>query len=165
MPALIATDVCRHLRNGEECITTFCFFLGGPCPLAQLCLALLCVARVLSMFAIRDPNALAWFQPPYVRGGSYGAGDVRCHSASAASSRAPCLPIYQSMYPNSMLCIPTHRTTRIAEGARVIFVLCLLPRPYRSLLCGATESPSYVASISLSKVHEDLMTRQMRGHA
>jgi hypothetical protein len=41
--------------------------------------------------AMRAPRALDWVQPPYVRGGSYGVGEVKCHCLSAASSRAPCL--------------------------------------------------------------------------
>jgi hypothetical protein len=40
---------------------------------------------------MRRPSALDWIQPPYVSGGSYGVGDVRCHDLSAASNRAPCL--------------------------------------------------------------------------
>lgn len=41
--------------------------------------------------AIRAPSARPWIQPPYVKGGSYGVGEVRCHSLSTASIRAPCL--------------------------------------------------------------------------
>lgn len=45
--------------------------------------------------AIRAPRALHCVQPPYVSGESYGVGDVRCHSLSAASKRAPCLRVCQ----------------------------------------------------------------------
>ena len=43
------------------------------------------------MLAIFAPKAWDCLQPPYVRGESYGVGEVRCHCVSAASSLAPCL--------------------------------------------------------------------------
>lgn len=43
------------------------------------------------MDAILAPKFFACCQPLYVSGGSYGAGDDRCHCLSAASSRYPCL--------------------------------------------------------------------------
>jgi hypothetical protein len=43
------------------------------------------------MSAMRCPMARDCDQPPYVSGGSYGVGDDRCHSLSAASRRFPCL--------------------------------------------------------------------------
>lgn len=48
-------------------------------------------SRAFNRLAIRAPSARPWIQPPYVKGGSYGAGEVRCHSLSTASIRAPCL--------------------------------------------------------------------------
>lgn len=109
MPAAIAVLVCTHLRNGLECMMILCFrfFVPEAVPwvvldaLEPACAVSVSEAllasfafsssRAWSNEAMRRPRAFPWDQPPYVRGGSYGVGEVRCHCLSAASRRAPCL--------------------------------------------------------------------------
>lgn len=110
MPAATAVLVWTHRRKGLECMMILRFFLGRPCALPSLEMLSLLKSRwagslVVAFFAssacwmsrswrraaMRWPRAFAWDQPPYVRGGSYGVGEERCHDLSAASSRAPCL--------------------------------------------------------------------------
>lgn len=55
-------------------------------------------SRAFSRLAMRRPSALDCNHPPYVRGGSYGVGEVRCQLLSAASRRAPCLRMVVSVW-------------------------------------------------------------------
>lgn len=48
-------------------------------------------SRMFKRLAILAPSALACVHPPYVNGGSYGVGEVRCQCLSTESSRVPCL--------------------------------------------------------------------------
>ena len=92
------TEVCMHRRNGDECITTLCFlFFRGDSGPASLSSDFDRSSRLCKTLAILAPSALDWVQPPYVRGVSYGVGEVRCHFGSAESNLVPCLESSVSM--------------------------------------------------------------------
>jgi len=71
---------------------------------------------------ILAPSVLHCSHPPYVNGGSYGVGDVRCHCLSAASSRLPCLYRRQLplLIPVDTACELTDLIIKIYAGGRPI---------------------------------------------
>ena len=94
-PALMPTEVWMQRRKGELCMTTLYFrrFLEVPSVAgwSACCSLSLSLSPSRKISPILCPTAFAWFHPLYVRGGSYGVGDWRCHCLLAASSLFPCL--------------------------------------------------------------------------
>lgn len=94
-PALMPIEVWMQRRKGELCMTSLYFrrFLEAPSVAGEsaCCSFSLSLSPSRKISPIFCPTALAWFHPLYVRGGSYGVGDWRCHCLLAASSLFPCL--------------------------------------------------------------------------
>lgn len=94
-PALMPIEVWMQRRKGELCKTTLYFrrFLEVPSVAVEsaFCSLSFSLSPSRKISPILCPTALAWFHPLYVRGGSYGVGDWRCHCLLAASSLFPCL--------------------------------------------------------------------------
>lgn len=94
-PALMPIEVWMQRRKGELCMTTLYFrrlFEVPSVAVESACCSLaLSLSPSLKISPILCPTALVWFHPLYVRGGSYGVGDWRCHCLLAASSLFPCL--------------------------------------------------------------------------
>lgn len=94
-PALMPIEVWIQRRKGELCMANLYFrrFLGVPSVAGEsaCCSLSLSLSPSRKISPIFCPTALAWFHPLYVRGGSYGVGDWRCHCLLAASSLFPCL--------------------------------------------------------------------------
>lgn len=134
IPAATAVLVCTHLRKGLVCMTILRFFFFGrdgcdfgasralnsrwarsalaPC-FAASASSVSCWCRRAAM---RRPSDLACDQPPYVRGGSYGVGDVRCHDLSEASRRAPCLCRLSASHSSVNECMVTNLAMKTAAG-------------------------------------------------
>lgn len=91
-PELRPMEVWMHRRKGDVWMTIRKRFLLFTCLSFWLVRRGCSSARACSrMLAIWWPTWRAWRRPPYVRGGSYGVGELRCHFLSAASRRLPCL--------------------------------------------------------------------------